>query len=145
MKRKLLRLGLLAGASAACFVVYLWWTVPRHQINQAIADKIKPGMTDTEVVALTRVPPGNYLIRGIDGKTLAVHAQPLREQIMIENMIMLGLREKLHKEDVTYAEWLCDTGILGILFDKNAKVVCSFYEEYPETVWERCRRWLGIR
>src|SRR5262245_58672304 len=49
-KRLLLKLGLVALLGAGLFVAWLWWTVPTTGVCRWTANRIRPGMTEEDVI-----------------------------------------------------------------------------------------------
>ena len=60
MRKRLLKLGLVAALGAVGFLVFLHLTKPSFRINRASFEQIEHGMTVQDVTNITGVPPGDY-------------------------------------------------------------------------------------
>ena len=97
---KLLWLGLVSCIGVAGFVEWLWRMGSEQAIAASIADEIKPGMSEADLLRVVGRPPGDYsskpdarfLFRSMQGKRL--HS--------------LG--------------WRTDWGYLSVTFDSDGKV-----------------------
>lgn len=84
-------------------------------------------MTEVEVINLVGLPPGDYMTPG----ARKMLPRQMREKGVIQNMLYMGLDDKIAAQGVTYREWLSDDGGLFVVFGKNGEVACSYYERYP--------------
>jgi hypothetical protein len=135
-KRRLLLpgLGVAVGLGLAGFV--WWFTLPEPRINQQSFEQIQVGMTVGEVVALFRVPPGNYT----DGRAKILHEE-----------VRDGIRQGgLEGSSDQYKEWVGQETAILVWLDDEGKV--SRKEWIPmshltgsnASFFDKLRRWFRL-
>ena len=143
-KRTFLRLGIAGLTSLALFLGYLWLTAPTHRIDRASFEQISDGMTQAEVEAILRVPPGKHsagsaLMEGKrpDGSTFGVAVDeiwPTDEELQTW-VKDTGRRAAL---------WAGDRGMIMIVFDAGNRVTeKQFHPAYNEGLLARVRNLLA--
>ena len=131
-KRWLLRLGLFAGVTIVGFWFVLWLTAPDHRINQSSADRIQSGMSLEEVIAIVRVPPGNYTTPGLSREAGA-------------KLFMAHLQYSKFLDETCTRYWDCDSGCIAVTFDVHDKVTETLFTSFPSSFIDRIRSWVRIR
>ena len=121
-KRTFLRLGIAGLTSLALFLGYLWLTAPTHRIDRASFEQISDGMTQAEVEAILRAPPGKHSsasamieFKRPDGSSDAIavdEAWPTDEELQAQGKDT-GRRAAL---------WAGDRGMIMILFNADNRV-----------------------
>lgn len=131
-KRLLLVSEIVLAASVAVGIVIaaLWILRPQHPplpFTRRQMEQVRIGMTQEQIEALLRAPPGDYVTRA--------HRPPLEPR-----------EPDLWHED--QINWTCDEGELWVLLDKERKVEgilitnVRFLEE--PTLFDRLRAKLGL-
>jgi hypothetical protein len=122
-KKKLLWTGITASLVVAVYFV-MRPAVPKHNINLASVEKIKPGMTLAEVEEILGVPPGDYTT----GPTTS----------LCDGWLGPGDRE-----------WAGDDGVISVWLDPQGRILAANLEPVsPRTrlTWfERLQMWFGLR
>jgi hypothetical protein len=129
MKRALLRFGTLAIFGFLALWLFLWWTAPR--INRESYDKIKHGMTKSEVVAILNCKP---------------HCAPGEfKEIGDLALVDIGAMRWRDLEEASYV-WKSAECRIHVLFTEKEIVTGTMF--YPATskepLMQKLRRWLRI-
>lgn len=131
-KRFFVRLGLLLLVAASGFLFVVWWTTPDHRINVDSFKTIKSGMALDEVEQIIGVPPGHY-------------GAPSRKQGPTYLLASKAVLDPFEFNSVTeVVEWCAETGKLGLLLDKDRRVIAGQYESrMDDGLLAKIRRWLA--
>jgi len=143
-KRTCLRFGIVGLTSLALFLGYLWLTAPTHRIDRASFEQISDGMTQAEVEAILRAPPGKHSSASAmiesqlaDGSTCGVAVDEIwpTDEDLQAPVKEAGRRAAL---------WAGDRGMIMIVFDAGNRVTeKQFHPAYNEGLLARVRNLLA--
>ena len=143
-KRIWLRLGLVGLLGLAAFIAYLWLTMPSHRIDRASFEQIAEGMTQAEVEAILRAPPGKHCastaqveMKRHDGSSGGIFVNEIWD-------IVEEHQRELQADQRRAAVWAGDRGMIIVTFDAADRVVEKhFHDMYNEGLVTRARNWLA--
>ena len=137
-KRLLLKLGLVALLGTGLFVAWLWWMEPTTGICRATANRIRPGMTLAEVVAIIGEKPNDI------GENSFGNFERHPSLSRSDRNAALALFRSHSLIGVEMRFWADKPGLIQVAFDENDCVSFSYYISHNESILDKLRRWLRL-
>src|SRR5688572_1217540 len=88
-----------------------WWNWPQPIPSEAAANRITKGMTDKQVLAIIKVPPGDYTpLDWNEGKPLVFYAVTAYEREAMERHLEYNHEPRISRPDLGWValNWISD-------------------------------------